>query len=157
VVTNKPDLVVAYKIPLVVSLTAWAFGWLVISKILLDGGFVARDSPGPWFDITFSVLAYCIILLPGPIGVIKYSLTIRVRDDCIYVRRYFWGADKIYKMSDIVSVGIAVDRNKKVAVPRINIAFSNGDGLSVSGYASRFQEFLDLLMKNMPDRLQKPV
>jgi hypothetical protein len=58
------------------------------------------------------------------------------------VRRYFGFLKKSYAMSDIVAVDVVSPDGR---VPRANIVFLNGDKLTVSGFASRFQDLCSSL------------
>jgi hypothetical protein len=65
-----------------------------------------------------------------------------VQDGQLSVRRYFGISKKNYRMSDIVAVDIVSPDDK---VEKANIVFRNGDELTISGYASRFQDLCSSL------------
>ena len=73
---------------------------------------------------------------------LKYSMSIRVQNGQMFVRRYFGLFKKSYAMSDIASVNVVSNDGK---VPRANVIFLNGDKLTVSGFASRFQDLCSSL------------
>jgi len=140
--TNQPYFVVVYKIPLILSLAASMLGWGVLWDILPNGGGLPKNSPGPWFDVIFWASVLCVNGLLGPLMALKYSLSIRVQDGQMSVRRYFGLFKKSYAMSDIASVNVVSNHGK---VPRANVIFLNGDKLTVSGFASRFQDLCNSL------------
>ena len=139
---DRRALIVVYKIPLILSLATWLLGWGILWNILPNGGALPKNSPGPWFDVLFWAGVLCVNGLLGPLLTLKYSLAIRMQDGQLFVRRYFGLVRKSYAMSDILAVHVVSSDGK---VPRANIAFLNGDTLTVSGYASRFQDLCSSL------------
>lgn len=140
--TNQPYLVVVYKIPLILSLATSVLGWGVLWNILPNGGALPKNSPGPWFDVVFWASVLFVNGLLGPLMALKYSLSIRVQDGQISIRRYFGLFKKSYAMSDIASVNVVSNDGK---VPTAKVIFSNGDEFTVSGFASRFQDLCSSL------------
>ena len=140
--SRNPDLVVVYTVPLALSLATWLFGWGILWNILPSGGALPKNSPGPWFDVLFWTSVLCVNGLLGPLLTLKYSLSIRVQGCQLSVHRYFGLFKKNYSMSDIVAVNLVSHDGK---VRRANIVFLNGDKLTVSVFALRFQDLCSSL------------
>jgi hypothetical protein len=140
--TKNSRLVVVYALPLALSLATWLFGWGILWNILPSGGALPKNSPGPWFDLLFWASVVSVNGLLGPLLALKYSLSIHLQEDQLYVQRYFGLFRRSYKLSDIVAVDV-ISSDAKIA--RVKIGFLNGDSLTVSGYASRFQELCSAL------------
>jgi hypothetical protein len=139
---DKPGFVVMYKMPLIFSLVTWLLGWGILWNILPNDGELPKNSPGPWFDVLFWAAVVSVNGLLGPLLTLKYSLLIHVQEDRLSVRRYFGLFRRSYKLSDIVTCNVISPDAKR---PEAKISFQNGDSLTVSGYASRFQELCSAL------------
>lgn len=143
---RKSDgIFVRYTFPLYFSYAFWLIGWLILASLLRDtmGSTFPKNSPGLWFDFVFWIAAVVVIGIGGPVSAIKYSISIAVENQQVTVGRCFGLFKKTYNVMDIVQFDISVAR--KNGVPRATVVFLGGDKISVSAYASGFQEFCNFI------------
>lgn len=134
-------LIVKYRTPQYIAAIVWFFGWLTIFQLISKGEGLPKNSPGWWFDVIFWTLLLAVNGLLGPFMTLKYSLSVRVLGDQIFIRKYFGLKQRHHTLRDVARASLTGGSGIR---QKLELIFADGDKLIVSAYASKFQDFHEL-------------